>query len=58
VLPERGEIELQLLRAANGPLTFDTIARRVRERTDIRDGTLSLMLTASPFVQLGEGAYG
>jgi hypothetical protein len=49
---------LTVLREANAPLGFDTIARRVREKTDIRDGTLSLMVISSPFVQLGEDAYG
>ena len=49
---------LTVLREANAPLEFDAIARRVREKTDIRDGTLSLMLLSSPFVQLGEDAYG
>jgi hypothetical protein len=49
---------LTVLREAKSPLPFEAIARHVREQTDIRDATLSLMLISSPFVQLGEDAYG
>jgi hypothetical protein len=47
-----------VLREASGPLAFESIARRVRERTDIRDAAPSLMLIANPFVALAADSYG
>lgn len=48
----------EVLDTAGTPLSFQSIAERVRQQTDIRDETLSLMLISSPFVRLDEDRYG
>lgn len=55
---EYADVLEQVLEEAGGPLEFDELLRRARERTDISESSATMLVREAPFVRLDETRVG